>query len=61
LIYKIVPASLWREAQENGFFTGAPADLADGFIHFSAADSAAGDRREMVFRPSDLCSSRSIP
>ena len=38
LIYKIVPASLWREAQENGCFTGAPADLADGFIHFSAAD-----------------------
>jgi uncharacterized protein (DUF952 family) len=35
LIYKIVPASLWREAQGRGRFTGAPADLADGFIHFS--------------------------
>jgi uncharacterized protein (DUF952 family) len=35
LIYKIVPASLWREAQDKGRFTGAPADLADGFIHFS--------------------------
>ena len=35
LIYKIVPLSLWREAQESGCFTGGPADLADGFIHFS--------------------------
>jgi uncharacterized protein (DUF952 family) len=30
-----MPASLWREAQESGCFTGGPADLADGFIHFS--------------------------
>jgi uncharacterized protein (DUF952 family) len=35
LIYKILPASLWQEAQARGRFTGAPADLADGFIHFS--------------------------
>jgi uncharacterized protein (DUF952 family) len=35
LIYKIVPASLWRQAEESGCFTGAPADLVDGFIHFS--------------------------
>jgi uncharacterized protein (DUF952 family) len=35
LIYKIVPAVLWREAQGHGQFTGAPVDLADGFIHFS--------------------------
>jgi uncharacterized protein (DUF952 family) len=35
LIYKIVPAALWREAQERGRFTGAPVDLTDGFIHFS--------------------------
>ncbi len=35
LIYKILPASLWLEAQERGHFSGAPADLADGFIHFS--------------------------
>ncbi|MGH6813392.1 MAG: DUF952 domain-containing protein [Methylocella sp.] len=34
-IYKITPLSLWREAQGRGRFTGAPADLADGFIHFS--------------------------
>ncbi len=35
LIYKICPASLWREAEAAGRFDGAPIDLADGFIHFS--------------------------
>ena len=34
-IYKIVPASLWRQAQAAGIFDGAPVDHADGFIHFS--------------------------
>ncbi len=38
LIYKIAPAALWREAEAAGSFRGAPVDLADGFIHFSAAD-----------------------
>ena len=36
-IYKIVPAALWREAQGEGVFRGAPVDIADGFIHFSTA------------------------
>jgi uncharacterized protein (TIGR00369 family) len=40
LIYKICPASLWREATRTGLFTGAPVDLADGFIHFSTATQA---------------------
>jgi len=35
IIYKIVPEALWREAERNGRFTGAPIDVADGFIHFS--------------------------
>lgn len=38
LIYKILPRSLWQEAEEQGVFKGAPVDLADGFIHFSSAD-----------------------
>ena len=38
LIYKICPAALWREAEAAGRFDGAPVDLADGFIHFSAAE-----------------------
>lgn len=38
LIYKISPAKDWREAKAEGRFSGAPVDLADGFIHFSAAE-----------------------
>jgi uncharacterized protein (DUF952 family) len=38
IIYKIVPADLWRQAEGNGIFTGASIDLTDGFIHFSTAD-----------------------
>ncbi|WP_084032643.1 DUF952 domain-containing protein [Chelativorans sp. J32] len=37
LIYKICPAPLWRQAEERGFFAGAPVDMEDGFIHFSTA------------------------
>ena len=36
-IYKICPQELWREAEKAGRFDGAPVDLADGYIHFSAA------------------------
>lgn len=35
LIYKIVPETVWREAEAVGVFAGAGVDLADGFIHFS--------------------------
>lgn len=38
LIYKICPASMWRAAEREGVFHGAPVDLSDGFIHFSTAD-----------------------
>lgn len=41
LIYKIATADQWREAQAKGEFTGAPVDLADGYIHFSTADTVA--------------------
>ena len=37
-IYKIAPQGLWDEAVAAGAFTGAPVDLADGFIHFSTAE-----------------------
>jgi uncharacterized protein (DUF952 family) len=40
LVYKIVPATLWRAAEKDGVFRGAPVDLADGFIHFSTAGQA---------------------
>ena len=41
-IYKIAPQALWREAEKNGRFTGAPIDIADGFIHFSTAAQLEG-------------------
>ena len=53
-IYKICPAALWREAERAGAFTGAPVDLADGFIHFSTAAQVAGDRGAAFRRQADL-------
>jgi len=37
LIYKIVTAAQWAEAEKVGEFAGAPIDLEDGYIHFSTA------------------------
>lgn len=45
-IYKICPASLWRQAEVEGVFVGAGIDRADGFIHFSDA----GQVRETAAR-----------
>ena len=36
--FKIVTAGQWAEWQTSGTFTGAPVDLADGYIHLSTAD-----------------------
>ncbi len=41
LVYKIVPAALWREAERSGAFPGSPVDQRDGFIHFSTAEQLA--------------------
>ena len=40
-IYKICTQEEWDEAVATGQFTGAPIDLADGFIHFSTSDQVA--------------------
>ena len=40
--YKIFTAGQWASCQAEGVFRGAPVDLADGFIHLSAADQVAG-------------------
>lgn len=37
IIYKIAPRDLWAQAKQAGSFTGAPVDIADGYIHFSTA------------------------
>ncbi len=38
IAYKILTAPQWAQWQASGTFTGAPVDLADGYIHLSAAD-----------------------
>ncbi|NVJ99540.1 MAG: DUF952 domain-containing protein [Alphaproteobacteria bacterium] len=37
IIYKILRPQEWQAAKTATFFTGAPVDKADGFIHFSTA------------------------
>lgn len=36
-IYKICPASAWREAERSGVYAGSADDARDGYIHFSTA------------------------
>lgn len=40
MIYKICPTDMWNSAVAAGTFTGAPIDLADGYIHFSTGEQA---------------------
>lgn len=37
-VWKILSKAAWAHALADGLFRGAPVDLADGFIHFSADD-----------------------
>ena len=41
LIYKIFRGPEWADLQSKGETAGAPIDLADGYIHFSGADTVA--------------------
>lgn len=41
LIYKIFRANEWAQLQTAGETAGAPVDLADGYIHFSTAETVA--------------------
>lgn len=36
--YKILTADQWTQFQTEGVFSGAPVDMADGYIHMSTAD-----------------------
>ena len=54
LIYKISPRDAWRAAEQAGVYTGAPVDLADGFIHFSAADQVRVTAEKHFAGQSDL-------
>ena len=53
-IYKIVSSAAWREAEAAGLFHGAPVDLVDGFIHFSAADQVEETAAKHFAGQSDL-------
>ncbi|PTT83524.1 DUF952 domain-containing protein, partial [Pseudomonas sp. HMWF010] len=54
LIYKILARSEWDAAEAAGAFTGSAVDLADGFIHFSAADQAQATAAKWFVGQSDL-------
>jgi uncharacterized protein (DUF952 family) len=41
-IYKICPASAWREAERQGVYRGSADDTRDGYIHFSTAAQVPG-------------------
>jgi uncharacterized protein (DUF952 family) len=53
-IYKICPASAWREAERQGVYRGSADDLRDGFIHFSSASQVAGTARKYFARQTGL-------
>jgi uncharacterized protein (DUF952 family) len=39
VIFKIMPEGDWVRACEAGIYAGSPVDKADGYIHFSGADT----------------------
>jgi len=49
LIYKICPASAWREAERQGVYRGSADDARDGFIHFSTAAQVDVTARKHYF------------
>ena len=48
-IYKICPASAWREAERQGVYRGSSDDARDGFIHFSTASQVRETARKHFF------------
>ncbi|MGV3650115.1 MAG: DUF952 domain-containing protein [Devosia sp.] len=54
LIYKVADRALFEAAAATGVFNGMPVDLADGYIHFSAADQLAETIRKHFAGKPDL-------
>ncbi len=54
LIYKILRRPEWDAFRAAGQTAGAPVDLADGFIHFSAAPQLAETAAKWFANESDL-------
>ena len=53
-IYKICPASAWREAERQGSYRGSADDFRDGYIHFSAPSQVAATARKHFFGQTGL-------
>jgi uncharacterized protein (DUF952 family) len=53
-IYKICPASAWREAERQGVYRGSADDIRDGFIHFSLPSQVAETARKHFFGQTGL-------
>lgn len=53
-IYKICPASAWREAERQGVFRGSADDIRDGYIHFSTAAQVSETARKHFFGQTGL-------
>src|ERR1700712_563761 len=53
-IYKISPASAWREAERQGVYRGSADDVRDGYIHFSTAAQVAETARKHFFGQAGL-------
>jgi uncharacterized protein (DUF952 family) len=54
LLYKIMPASLWARAGAEGRMPWAPIDVADGFVHLSAASQVRETLRKHFAGQHDL-------
>lgn len=54
IIYKIVPADVWRLAEARGRFDGSDVDARDGYVHFSDAAQVAETARRHFAGQSDL-------
>jgi uncharacterized protein (DUF952 family) len=54
LIYKIFRSTEWAALEREGHTSGAPVDLADGFIHFSTAKQAPETARKHFAGMEDL-------
>ena len=52
LIYKIFRAGEWAALQTSGKTTGAPIDVADGYVHFSSAETV-GETAALHFKDED--------
>ncbi len=53
-VYKICEKALWHEAETERRFLGSPADIRDGFIHFSTAAQLPGTLARHYAGMSDL-------